>query len=217
VGCDIHMYAEFRRDGSEHWWGIGKRWNPGRNYSLFGHLAGVRSVVDPVVEPRGFPEDAAWAARDDYHYYVAAPGSVPACDEAVTPCDADKTPRGTFQSNYGPAFDFLEENGFDETLPLLFHDLRRHGNSCDLATAERWVGSGSSRWIEGPHEPTSYGTVGIISDPDAHTASWLTLAELKRAVKRCGAVGFEYHAMVAMLSAMQKRGCETRVVFFFDN
>lgn len=72
MGCDIHHFFEVRR---------GNRWysvhaeipspygggevsllgapDLGRNYSLFGHLAGVRHspVLGPIAEPRGLPED----------------------------------------------------------------------------------------------------------------------------------------------------------------
>lgn len=77
MGCDIHCYLEYR-DPNPEWkpqdgivtWSGWPRINPGRNYEVFGHLAGVRSGVDPVVEPRGIPEDISWETAGDYWMYV---------------------------------------------------------------------------------------------------------------------------------------------------
>ena len=66
MGCDIHFYVERKIDGvwqqqfntaeeNPRWQ---KYWFNGRNYILFGLLAGVRNHdVDPLVEPRGVPND----------------------------------------------------------------------------------------------------------------------------------------------------------------
>lgn len=52
MGCDIHVLIEFQR--SSHYVGsFGGVFNPGRDYWLFSHLAGVRGDVDPLVQPRG--------------------------------------------------------------------------------------------------------------------------------------------------------------------
>jgi hypothetical protein len=71
MGCDIHMYLEFK-DPNPQWVPTGSPWrgwprvNPGRDYELFGYLAGVRSSADPVVEPRGIPDDIAWETANDW-------------------------------------------------------------------------------------------------------------------------------------------------------
>lgn len=77
MGCDIHCYIEYRHPpGPNHedggrWFGFGGRINPGRNYRMFGYLAGVRSDGPPVVEPRGLPEDAAWDAQWDTWLHIS--------------------------------------------------------------------------------------------------------------------------------------------------
>lgn len=81
MGCDIHMYVEYKKNNSDKWEsGDFYRENPyrdyedenddkysvvelhgDRNYGLFSTLAGVRDytgMVVPVSEPKGFPEDA---------------------------------------------------------------------------------------------------------------------------------------------------------------
>lgn len=78
MGCDIHCYIEYRPLNQEHlsqddWSHFGGRINPGRNYDLFARLAGVRNYdeIEPVAKPRGFPEDAGYAARGAYWMYVS--------------------------------------------------------------------------------------------------------------------------------------------------
>lgn len=75
MGCDIHSYAEVRKDGQWQKVGevfpldeFGRDWHKKthtdkpfdwRNYGLFGFLAGVRnySAITPLSEPKGLPDD----------------------------------------------------------------------------------------------------------------------------------------------------------------
>lgn len=82
MGCDIHLYPE-GRISKDHWYSVeadevprtcawqsnGPRFDIGRAYGLFAALAGVRGGP-AVFEPRGFPADAANAARRDYHRVI---------------------------------------------------------------------------------------------------------------------------------------------------
>ena len=65
MGCDIHCYLEYRaqKDETAHWKNFGGRINPGRNYAMFGFLAGVRFEGPPVAEPRGVPEDCGYQSE----------------------------------------------------------------------------------------------------------------------------------------------------------
>jgi hypothetical protein len=47
----------------------------GRDYELFGHLAGVRGQVDPITGPRGVPNDMSEELNKQFHPYS---GQVPA-------------------------------------------------------------------------------------------------------------------------------------------
>jgi hypothetical protein len=181
MGCDIHMYPEYRRRGSDWWDGFTGRWHPGRDYALFGFLAGVRDDGPPVARPRGFPTDAGYRAKEDYILYV-------------TP-DEESANRWRIDG--------------DDAIPR--------------ERAERWIGYNSSRWIEGPHAEPRNGLVGKISDPDAHTATWLSLEEFRQAVRLREEkyvpypVASEYRALLAALESLERDGHETRVVFWFDN
>lgn len=68
MGCDIHMYVEYRSPTmrEDYWSSFGERINPGRNYTLFGYLAGVRDTeVKQIVPSRGLPENLGWSAGYD--------------------------------------------------------------------------------------------------------------------------------------------------------
>lgn len=86
--------------------------------------------------------------------------------------------------------------------------------------AERWVSSGASVWVDGPDaEPRHGSIVGRITGPDWHTPSWLTTDEFARAIEQ-GTEDFpaaEWHAVVAAMRELERRGNEARAVFWFDN
>lgn len=73
MGCDITGNVEIKIKGQWH------NWSPlriNRWYKLFGKIAGVRSdEADPIVEPRGLPDDISIVTRlayerdaDDAHH-----------------------------------------------------------------------------------------------------------------------------------------------------
>lgn len=71
MGCDIHMMIEYAnvdtQDGQPYWSSMGGQYNPGRDYSMFELLAGVRGDEDKaIVQPRGLPEHKSWQANDYY-------------------------------------------------------------------------------------------------------------------------------------------------------
>lgn len=86
MGCDIHAYIELLEDGQ---WNLHSTQGAytGRNYMLFGMLAGVRSYhpsVTPIVPPRGLPKDMSdglraivdtWkdTGRSTPHYFFHTP------------------------------------------------------------------------------------------------------------------------------------------------
>lgn len=87
MGCDIHMYVEYKKKDSDKWEnGDFFRLNPygylkgeskfsvvkihgDRNYSLFSTLAGIRDYtekVKPVADPKDFPEDACKLVKNEF-------------------------------------------------------------------------------------------------------------------------------------------------------
>lgn len=72
MGCDIHLYVEHRRNErgpSATWSTFGGRFNPGRDYRMFGTLAGVRGGT-AMIPPRGIPSDLACSAEGDWWLYI---------------------------------------------------------------------------------------------------------------------------------------------------
>lgn len=70
MGCDIHMYVEYKRknDSDKQFRNFGGRINPGRNYYMFGLLAkGVRSDNEAGFETKGLPDkdSLGWRTSDD--------------------------------------------------------------------------------------------------------------------------------------------------------
>lgn len=68
MGCDIHTYIEYKGKGSDKWASFGGRINPGRYYSVFANLAGIRCYGEkpPMLIPRGIPSDISWDASSDW-------------------------------------------------------------------------------------------------------------------------------------------------------
>ncbi|MGN6438508.1 MAG: hypothetical protein ACTHMM_18335 [Agriterribacter sp.] len=73
MGCDIHLFVEYKRPGSERWVNYGKEFRLDRIYGLFARLAGVRShkSITPVAAGRGVPEDAAMETIEGYTYFIS--------------------------------------------------------------------------------------------------------------------------------------------------
>lgn len=68
MGCDIHMYIEYKRKEDKKFTNFGNCLNPGRNYFLFGLLCkGVRSDLEEGLDPKGLPErdTLGWRTKSD--------------------------------------------------------------------------------------------------------------------------------------------------------
>ena len=69
MGCDIHLHTEILIDGRWHHYGAP---TIQRSYKLFSKMAGVRSYPespDPIVEPRGLPDDISFVTRKNAEYW----------------------------------------------------------------------------------------------------------------------------------------------------
>jgi len=69
MGCDVHMMIEYDRFGGADnepraWWSFGGVIGPGRDYDMFGHLAGVRYEENEHIRPRGLPDNLSYDAKD---------------------------------------------------------------------------------------------------------------------------------------------------------
>lgn len=74
MGCDIHIYPEyssFRSGAKDYWQNFATNMNPGRDYELFGALAGIRGFPGPIVPIRGLPDDLAMMTKWDNTIWVS--------------------------------------------------------------------------------------------------------------------------------------------------
>ena len=202
MGCDIHLYIEYKsKDGYDPaWQGFGGNINPGRNYAMFALMADVRNYGDdklPVlVKRRGMPDDAGYTATDDIRIYIS---DVPSSRYVST------------------------------------------------ETAKSWVKSGSSKFINDKE-----GNPMWVTDPDAHSHSWLTTSEFESILNKYLELQSvwhkkrveehnkmvkeeniqpdswayappssndepEYQVVLTILKRFEELGYDARVVFWFDN
>jgi hypothetical protein len=94
MGIDIHIVAQVKVDGKWETTGYDIT-NYGRDYELFGLLAGSRGYSYPIKHPRGLPEDFEVAETDSGLY---TPGRRDMEDE-----------RGYWMGDYGHSYYTLEE------------------------------------------------------------------------------------------------------------
>lgn len=76
------------------------------------------------------------------------------------------------------------------------------------SSADRWVANGSSKV-----HPTN---PNLITNPDWHSAGCINLEQWKKLLRKQEA-GARWHVITAMCNELEKRGYETRIVFWFDN
>ena len=81
MGCDIHGRVQVKRwKGQEKWSDFGEI-PRGRNYALFGNLAGVRAYyvdgLKTISEPRGYPSDFTFDENDDHEIHHFSATDVP--------------------------------------------------------------------------------------------------------------------------------------------
>lgn len=223
MGCDIHCYVEYRNPKSEYdptrWNDFGGQINPGRNYRIFGALAGVRhGQPKGCVPARGIPPDLAWQAHGDWWVYVTDDEPTRADDGEGGIGDAamglmrvclahpkEDTPRKML-------LDALQEwNGHDEA--GRDSDWPRIGG-VTRERADAWVSGGRRDAVKYNHDRSA------VEHPDWHTPTWLTPDEWEFALKAAGQLPGtepEYYAMLAAMRSLEAGGFEVRCVMWFDN
>lgn len=87
MGCDIHLFIEYKSPGLTRWISFGRDMDLDRHYELFAHLAGVRSGgIEPVVQPRGRVPDPAYQSQDTDRKYISESES----EGTVSPANAQR-------------------------------------------------------------------------------------------------------------------------------
>jgi len=71
MGCDIHVFVEYKEKKGDWWQGFGSEIHLDRNYSMFSFMCdGVRSDHDNGYKARGLPEDLSHRAKDSNWLYI---------------------------------------------------------------------------------------------------------------------------------------------------
>lgn len=82
MGCDIHLYVEYRRDEDSEWENVDICPNcdvnaliplyNDRDYEVFGYLANVRTPlrVVPISEPKGLPCDCSEIVKNEHSWWM---------------------------------------------------------------------------------------------------------------------------------------------------
>jgi hypothetical protein len=167
MGCDIHAYVEYTEGNREtpYWMSVGKDLNLGRDYDLFGKIAGVRLYEGnaAMLPLRGLPEAVSLTVGWENILYVSEDG------------DGD--------------------------------------SYCSRASAERWVAEGTSEWANDRKSS--------VTNPDHHSHSWCSTAEFRSVLEAPRQAGWSvrpaWFAVLAMMEELERRDCDARLVFWFDN
>jgi hypothetical protein len=87
MGCDIHMYVEYKSKEDKDWW---RPWggciNPNRDYGMFSLLAGVRGEVGARLQlkPKGLPSTLGYEAEIDSRLFIVEEGEAVECEDCCS-------------------------------------------------------------------------------------------------------------------------------------
>ncbi len=87
MGCDIHMFIEYKKPDDNHWRSHGKEIRGTRNYSIFAILASVRGEGN---QAKGYPNDCGIEADDAFYIYIDDNPTIESWERTVTTEKANK-------------------------------------------------------------------------------------------------------------------------------
>lgn len=195
MGCDIHALIERRTNP----WGDYVEWldsgdpDIGRDYEMFGVLAGVRNYAEapPVAEPRGLPAFKGWGEYSDGERYIRWDHE----SDEEKPCRAMEQMAERYgQDGHSHSWLTLAE--------IKAYDIDQEVDDGALIVGRHQDGSvaATAQWASGgPHERV--GRRKVLRWPGAdEPTSWLRLIRYMEYAKWDG-----------------QSDEEVRLVFFFDN
>lgn len=195
MGCDIHTFIEYSdftdQNGDPYWQSFGGQISLGRNYTMFGVIAGVCDDTYQLFEPRGLPDGKCSYDVDNYM-------RVHICDEGEEPGEGECTLKQA-QSWGEPIEEFKGKPRWVRNPDLHSHswltlDELKH------ALAHYMLGDKVDK-------------IGDVATEDRHVV--LQAAAALQGAKRDYDVVWD--AIVAAMEAFEANGCQTRLVFCFDN
>lgn len=73
MGCDIHLFMEYKRKDGKIWFNFGEEFSLNGNYFVFAFLAGVRNEhfdLECNFKPKGLPKDVSWETLRHFVYKI---------------------------------------------------------------------------------------------------------------------------------------------------
>lgn len=202
MGCDIHTFIEYSdftdRNGDPYWSCFGGQINHGRDYTMFGLLAGVRGG-EALISPRGLPEGNLSYQVEDYMRI-----RIVTAEEAENSYEGGVTTLETAQSwttgHYGEK---IINNHRGEPTWVTNPDLHSHN----------WLTLDELKLV------LAYYTLGdraaeIDVAPENRTVVMQAVAALQGSGER---YSVSWDATVAAMEAFEARGHQTRFIMCFDN
>ncbi len=149
---------------------------------------------------RSFGYDSVNLGRD--YSMFSAMANVRNYGDEITPIEAKGFPQDASFSTVNANSFFVTENADDDS------------EYVSRESAERWVTQGISDWVNDRKNR--------VTDPDAHTHSYLNAEEFALCIERVSKVvkyTIDPHYIIAleMLKKFNELGHESRIVFWFDN
>lgn len=72
MGCDIHLFIEYKEYEDRNWYAFSKEVDLSRSYEMFGAMAGVRNYKESeFIAPRGLPDKVSDEVLDHISEYVS--------------------------------------------------------------------------------------------------------------------------------------------------
>ncbi len=218
MGCDIHMYVEYKQQDAaddqreEYWYAYGSRINPGRDYEMFGALAGVRTEHVPHIEPRGLPPVLGYYSKSDY--WIAVVNDPKDMEGYTDPITAQRyKDHGSIEKTVeirGLTHSFISNPDWHTPswlTPQEFED------AINVATEDQleWA---KARLAE-PEIDLS--DLGPELRERGQAFEQLQRKLIQKMIDRPALMHLEYRALLAAMRTLEAGGNEVRVVFWFDN
>ena len=203
MGCDIHLYIEYRSKNNKtnNWNSFGERINPGRNYVLFALMADVRNYTEKkitvLVEPRGMPDDAGHISKRDNLLYIT--------DTQGDGCVTVETAKKWVESGSSTYVNSIHN---DKPTWVTHPDWHTH-SWLNVSEYQSILGTYlelEKKWhVERVEEHAA-----LVKSKNIQPNSWMYDPPKAN-------IEPEYQAVLASLSKFEELGFESRIVFWFDN
>jgi hypothetical protein len=198
MGCDIHLYIEYKSKDAQKWNSFGGRINPGRNYTLFTLMAGVRcyDTMMEYIKPRGMPENCGYYSTGDNQLYISETKT----EECVLMSDAQR-----WVDNGSSKFIF-NQNG---QITWVTHP-DWHSHSWLTTTEFENVLKKYFELEAEYHKIRIIEHQKMVSSLDIKKDSWMYNPPLMNNEP-------QYQVILASMKAFEDIGYDVRIVFWFDN